>query len=73
MTSVEVATCVIERLFAQDDFYPSDWNTDDTKTIGAWKAAIVEAVLEFQQDWQAKLDAKEVEWQEWLRNYLKLD
>ncbi len=73
MTPVEVATKVIEALYWNDICRPQDWDTDDTKTIGEWKSAIIHAVLEFQQEWQAKLDAKEAEWQEWLRNSQRID
>ena len=73
MTPVEVATRVIYMLYAQDHHYPQDWNTDGTKTIGMWKEAIVEAVLVFQQEWQAKLDAQEATWQDWLRNSTRID
>lgn len=68
MSPEEVATRVIYQLFAQDHHYPQDWNTDDTKTIGQWKAAIVEAVKEFQQSHQKELDDLENRWMEaWRR------
>ena len=65
MSPEEVALRVIYQLFAQDHHYPQDWNTDDTKTIGAWKAAIVEAVQVAQQSHQEKLDALEQGWRKY--------
>lgn len=61
----EVAARVIYRLYALDHHYPQDWNTDDTKTIGQWKEAIVEAVKAAQQAHQGELDALEQGWKKY--------
>ncbi len=62
MSPEEVALRVINQLFALDHHYPQDWNTDDTKTVGQWKAAIMKAVREAQQSHQEELDTLEQGW-----------
>ena len=65
MSPEEVASRVIYQLYASDHHYPQDWNTDDTKTIGQWKAAIVEAVQVAQQSHQEELDTLDQGWKKY--------
>ncbi len=67
MTPVEVSNRVIDLIFLDPEgkrfpHYPQDWNTNDQVTMGKWKAAIVTAVLEFQQQHQEALDALDIKW-----------